>query len=209
MEALNCETIREEEVSIMICRIPDEHDTFFDSHQLPEFYAEELNKISSDKRRREFITARVAINQLLGKEVRIVYDKAGKPLLSNHEGHISISHSRKFLALIYHPCKAVGIDIECPSERVLKVSQRFLNDTELGYFEGQLLKIQIAWSVKEALYKMLGEDYVDFAASMLIHDFEPADTGKLYCEDPRNQKVYALNYMVRPEFNLAYSISEL
>ncbi len=109
MEALNCETIREEEVRIMICRIPDEHDTFFDSHQLPEFYAEELHKISSDKRRREFITARVAMNQLLSKEVRIVYDKAGKPLLSNHEGHISISHSRKFLALIYHPCKAVGI----------------------------------------------------------------------------------------------------
>ena len=151
METLNCETIRQEEVCIMICRIPDEHDTFFDSDQLPEFYAEELHKMSSDKRRREFITARVAMNQLLDKEVRIVYDKAGKPLLSNCEGHISISHSQKFLALIYHPCKAVGIDIECPSERVLKVSQRFLNDTELGYFEGQLLKIQIAWSVKETL----------------------------------------------------------
>jgi len=206
MEALNCETIREEEVSIMICRIPDEHDTFFESHQLPEFYAEELHKISSDKRRREFITARVAMNQLLSKEVRIVYDKAGKPLLSNCEGHISISHSRKFLALIYHPCKAVGIDIECPSERVLKVSQRFLNDTELGYFEGQLLKIQIAWSVKEALYKMLGESYVDFAASMLIHDFELSERGRISCEDPRSGKVFETEYIVRAEFNLAYSI---
>ena len=53
---------------------------------------------------------------------------------------------------------------------------------------------------------MLGEDYVDFAASMLIHDFELSEKGYISCEDPRSGKVFEVEYMVRPEFNLAYSI---
>ena len=206
MEALNCETIKAGEADIMICRIPAENDPFYAEYLLPEYYTEELNKISSDKRRREFITARLAMNLLTGAEVRIMYDEAGKPYLSNYEGHISISHSRNYLAIIYHPQKATGIDIECPTEKVLKVSKRFLNEIEQAYFEENILKIQIAWSVKEAMYKMLGESYVDFAASMLIHDFELSERGRISCEDPRSGKVFETEYMVRPEFNLAYSI---
>lgn len=207
METLNCETIIAGEAKIIICQIPDDMDVVSAKNNLPQYYFEAFEKLGTNKRKREFITARMALAKLLSGNALISYSNTGKPYLSNGQGYISISHSRHFLALIYHPGKAVGIDIECPTERVLKVSERYLNATEQSYFANNLLKLQLAWSVKEAIYKMNGEAFVDFANSMLIHNFELSATGIINCEHRATGKIYKLNYIVRPEFNMAYSIS--
>lgn len=170
-------------------------------------YASEYARISTDKRRREFICARILVNQILERPVRIKYDEAGKPFIENHAGHISISHSGPYLALIYHPIQAVGVDIESPTGRVLKVSSRFLHAAELADFSNDLLKIQLAWSAKEALYKIVGARAVDFSESMRLHNFEPADSGIVYCELIEEQIIYSLHYIVKAEYNLVYLIS--
>ena len=206
METLNCEILSINEVRIVICQISENMDIASEMNKLPYFYFQELEKFNTDKRKREFITARLALKMLLDNEARIVYDVDGKPHLNGNMGYISISHSRSYLVLIYHPFRPVGIDIECPSERVLKLYKRYLNKIEQKYFADNLLKLQLAWSVKEAVYKIGGKEFVDFAASMLIRDFEVLNNGKIYCENPSTGKVFEIYYIVRPEYNLAYLI---
>ena len=170
-----------------------------------EDYSAEYAQLRTDKRRREFLSARILINKMLKTPVRIKYEDDGKPFIENHSGYISISHSKQYLALMFHPNKKVGVDIECPTERVLKVSHRFLHSTELAYIGKDLLKIQLAWSAKEALYKVVGMPAVNFSASMYLKDFELAETGELLCVMPFEQSIYRLHYIVKAEFNLVYT----
>ena len=122
-------------------------------------YKSDLEKLTSPKRRLEFLTSRVAINAILNRPVNVIYDDNGKPLLENELSHISISHSRKWVAVIHHPTLITGIDIECPTDRINKIAHRFLNQAELESFSGndETKKIQLAWSAKEALYKIIGK----------------------------------------------------
>lgn len=169
-------------------------------------YQVEFEKINTEKRKREFLAARILINEILRKPVKIAYDSAGKPFLINMLGCISISHSANFIAVMYHPEKLVGVDIECPTDRVLKVAERFLNKTELSYLGGNLLKIQLAWSVKEAVYKIVGNEVVDFADGLCVLDFEPTESTEIRCSQPSSGTIFSLNYKVTNQYNLVYSI---
>jgi phosphopantetheinyl transferase len=108
--------------------------------------------------------------------------------------------------VIYHATKLVGVDIECPTQRVLKVSKRFLNADEQHLFKGNLLKIQLAWSAKEALYKVFGKETVEFSTSMSIQDFEPSDCGEFSCQLIQKGMTCHLNYLVTNQYNLVYTI---
>ena len=196
----------ENDYSLTVIQLTESLQELINSLDNFEKYKVAFEKLSTDKRRREFLSARVLINNMLNKQVRIEYTESGKPFLANHQGNISISHSKDFLAILYHASKSVGVDIECPTERVLKVSKRFLNIDEQLYFKDDLLKIQLAWSAKEALYKLVGERAVVFSTSMCIQNFVLADQGILSCELLQESMIYRLYYLVTNQYNLVYTI---
>jgi len=174
-----------------------------------EIYAEEYGKIVSEKRKREFLGVRVAMNALLEKDVIISYDDNRKPYVSDNSYQISISHSGKWIAVIAHPTRAVGIDIECPSDKIQKIYTRFLSKTEQEELSDgkDIRQLQLAWSAKEAMYKIIGKQAVDFATQLKLFPFEVKTEGEIAAQHVPTESVYKLSYIQTYAYNLVYCIA--
>ena len=174
-----------------------------------EIYKTAYENLKTEKRKLEFLGLRIAINELLNDVVEIIYDSEGKPALKNNPHHISLSHSGKWLAVMAHPTQKVGIDIECPTDKLEKLYKRFLSETEQKelYQDKDLRKLQIAWSVKEALYKIIGNEAVDFANHLRIFAFDIANNDSIKAEHIPSNTIYHLQYKIDNHFILAYSIA--
>lgn len=90
-----------------------------------------------------------------------------KPFLPDEQYHFSISHCGDYAAAIVSKTSRVGVDIEIPTEKILKVSEKFLSPNEranpaLVSSPEDLARMTILWSCKEAVFKWYGYGSVDF-----------------------------------------------
>lgn len=172
-------------------------------------FAVDFEKINSDKRKLEFLGTRWLLKILLGKETNVQYTADGKPYLNDESYHISLSHSGKWMAVMIHPTKQVGIDIECPTDKIQKVYKRFLNETEqVELSDGKNIKqLQIAWSAKEALYKIIGKEAIDFANQLRLLPFEVQTEGRITAQHLVTNTVYQLTYTQTAAYTLVYCIA--
>jgi phosphopantetheinyl transferase len=172
-------------------------------------YKSDLEKLTSSKRRLEFLTSRITINTLLNKNVNVLYDSNGKPLLENELSYISISHSKNWVAVIHHPTRQVGIDIEFPTVRINKIAHRFLNQAEQESFsdEEQKKEIQLIWSAKEALYKIIGSEVADFANQLTVLPFKVQKEGTFTALQHSDVSIFEMHYIVSEHFNLVFCIA--
>ena len=194
--------------NILVLEIDESADELLTKFDQIEFYSDEYNKISSEKRKREFLGVRLALKELLGTNVMVSYDSNGKPCLQDNSYHISISHSGNWIAVIAHPTRVVGIDIECPSDKIQKLYTRFLSEKEQEELsQGKNLKqLQLAWSVKEALYKIIGKEAVDFAKQLHIFPFEVKTEGEINAIHVITEKHYKLSYFQTDAYTLVYCL---
>ncbi|MBP1675506.1 MAG: 4'-phosphopantetheinyl transferase [Bacteroidetes bacterium] len=171
----------------------------------PELYKAEYKLIKNKKRQYEFLATRVALKHLLKKEVEIEYDDDGKPGIRNDKREISITHSGQWVAVMVHSSKRCGIDVEKPTEKFGRLYTRFLSLEEQQYLfdEQDLTKVQLAWSAKEALFKIIGHDAVDFATQLRIEPFE-INTHKLKATHIPTNRVYHLHFEYTNEYSLVY-----
>lgn len=174
-----------------------------------ELYRKDYNLISSTKRKLEFLGSRLLLKILLNREEMILYDENGKPYLSDNSYRISISHSKNWMAVIVHPSKTVGIDIECPNPKIQKIYTRFLSETEQSQLSNgkNLEQLQLAWSAKEALYKIIGREAIDFAKQLHILPFEVNSQGELKAKHIPTNTNYTLNYFQTEAYTLVYCIA--
>ena len=172
-------------------------------------FAVDFEKINSDKRKLEFLGTRWLLKILLEKEINVQYTADGKPYLNNESYHISLSHSGKWMAVMIHPTKHVGIDIECPTDKIQKVYKRFLSETEQAELsDGKNIKqLQIAWSAKEALYKIIGKEAIDFANQLRLLPFEVQTEGRITAQHLVTNTVYQLTYTQTAAYTLVYCIA--
>ena len=98
-----------------------------------------------------------------------------KPFLPGDPFHFSISHCGDYAAAIVSHRHRVGIDIEIPVQRILRIKDKFLNETEKGNWadestmpDHQLLTL--LWSCKESVFKWFGNGGVDFSSHILLSD---------------------------------------
>ncbi len=174
-------------------------------------FAVDFEKINSDKRKLEFLGTRWLLKILLEKEINVQYTADGKPYLNNESYHISLSHSGKWMAVMIHPTKHVGIDIECPTDKIQKVYKRFLSETEQAELSGgkdiDIKQLQIAWSAKEALYKIIGKEAIDFANQLRLLPFEVQTEGRITAQHLVTNTVYQLTYTQTAAYTLVYCIA--
>ena len=134
----------------------------------------ELELISAGKRKKEFLTVRILLKELLGFIPEIIYEKTGKPKLANSTLNISISHSDYFVAVFISE-KCIGIDVENCERDISKVTNRFLHPSEIEFVEKntdkQHLKI-ILWSAKEAIFKCCNEQRIQFNREIIVQPFQ-------------------------------------
>lgn len=197
----------ENDAQILVLEIDKNIDEL--KNQLTDYNKTDFEKISSEKRKKEFLGIRIALKELLNYEAQIIYDETGKPFLSDNSYNISISHSGKWVAVIAHPTRNVGIDIEVCSTKIQKVFTRFLSKTEQTELSNgtNIEQLQLAWSAKESLYKIIGNQAVDFAKSLRVFPFDITDKGTIIAQHIPTKTLYKLSYIHNSTYSLVYCIA--
>ncbi|MCK9611663.1 MAG: 4'-phosphopantetheinyl transferase superfamily protein [Bacteroidales bacterium] len=140
-----------------------------------------INDFVHENRKKHWLSYRLLLRQMIPDSFNIEYDYTGKPLITKNKEYeqVSISHSGEFAAVIISNRKKVGIDIEKISKRIEKVAAKFLCNEEQNFMNNDLRLdyLCVSWSAKEALYKVFGADFYDFANQMLLKPFSLSDTG--------------------------------
>ncbi len=129
----------------------------------------QLAELKYEKRKKEYIGARILLKHLLGPKATITYTHNRQPLVEGH--HISISHTRDYIALLLSPTHKVGIDIEYLSNRVERIKHKFLSEKEAQDIADQKHSYQtlLYWCAKECLFKLYGKGNVIFAKNLGIY----------------------------------------
>ena len=101
-----------------------------------------------------------------------------KPYLPGEQYHFSISHCGDFAAAIVSRDTRVGIDIEIPVEKIIRVKDKFLAPDETIHFgDLDVNQLTICWSAKEAIFKWYGQGGVDFRGHIQLN--KSADPSRL------------------------------
>ena len=143
-------------------------------------------KLKSEKRQLEYILTRLLLQQI-DKELVISYNQFGAPTLNNNK-NISISHSSDLIAVIISEKKA-AVDIEKISNKPLKIIHKFIsnNDSILD----NKMEATLAWSAKEAVYKLHQQGEIDFKKDIII---QKIDTNKKQIHTTFQKKNLVLNF---------------
>lgn len=163
--------------------------------QQEDAYAQ-IASMGSDRRVMEWLTTRVMLLEMLGKDIAILNSEEGKPYLSDYSYNISISHSIDYVAVLLSKDYRVGVDIEKISDRIFKIRDRFVSDKEFIGAGNSLIHLLLHWSAKETMFKFLNEVEVDFREHLFVHPFEPKEKGTLEATEYRTpaKKTYKINY---------------
>ncbi|PWT73966.1 MAG: 4-phosphopantetheinyl transferase [Bacteroidetes bacterium] len=115
----------------------------------------------------------------------IVIADTRKPFLENEMYHFSISHCGDFAAAIVSSGNRVGVDIEFITEKINKITHKFLQHEEyesaiqkwhaLSSITTPFLLQTILWSSKEAIYKWYSLGEVDFREHIHFCDISKND----------------------------------
>ncbi len=103
-----------------------------------------------------------------------------KPYIPEDPFHFSISHCSDFAAAIVSTHKRVGIDIEKPTERILRVMKKYLSEQErsliVPHSTEQLVKMgTLFWSVKESMFKWYSHGEIDFTDHLHIRSLRESN----------------------------------
>jgi phosphopantetheinyl transferase len=198
--------------SWVLWEIHEEIGNFFLQMDLMEEEKSFYNTISNHYKKLEWLATRVALRKLM-ESLNLEYDgitkdEHGKPHLVNENGMISVTHSYPYVAVIYHRKLDVGIDLEHPREKILKISKKFLNDREMLIANGNVDKTTMLWSAKEALYKLHGRKFVIFKDNLEIDDFKTEKEGMLKGHIRLNGSEFAIDmkYYCNEKYIVTYTV---
>lgn len=183
-------------------------------------YDAELSALRAESRRTEYLAVRVLLKALCGEEKQVGHFPSGKPFLTDQSYRLSISHTRGYVAVALHPSAEVGVDIEQVADRVLRIAGRFMCAEELDGeteavkgFAGDsrtstLYYMLLHWSAKETLYKLMGEEEVDFREHLRIMPFHLQQQGDFVAGAYKSfpPASYQVCYMVHPDFVCTWSV---
>jgi 4'-phosphopantetheinyl transferase EntD len=128
----------------------------------------------------------------------VIAEQNNKPFIPGHPYHFSISHCDDYAAAIVSTTQKVGIDVETVEQRVLKIRHKFLTNEEENMLVADLpdftdaQRLTLAWSVKETMFKWLGETGVDFKAHLLLKAVNGSDREGVFHTIIQRNEIYML-----------------
>lgn len=151
---------------------------------------EEISLYKSEQARRERLSVLALVQTLFEEPVHIGHHENGAPYIENDSTRISITHTNRFSAVIIHPSEEVGIDIESIKRDFTAVEKRALSEEERDdlldkdeddpeKMEERNTQLAIYWCAKEALYKRMGRNNVDFSEDMEVDRFSVREEGEI------------------------------
>ena len=138
-----------------------------------EAVAEDLEVVAhfaSEHRRREALAWRGVVRRELGSDCKIGYDEWGAPTVDTAECEISVSHCDKFVAVLISD-RHCGVDIESLDRNFARIASRYMSDEEKA-LSADKDWAAMAWSAKEALYKLHRKGGIDFLKDIKIESYD-------------------------------------
>lgn len=130
-------------------------------------------------RRREWVAWRAVLREqaerwsLNDSVLRVAYAPSGEPLFEGLEGSISVTHSRKFVALARAWQGRCGIDIEQLGRNFERIEDKYISAAERVLTAADDPRFRAAvWSAKEAMFKCVGRTGVDFRRDLQITEVD-------------------------------------
>ena len=139
--------------------------------------------ISNAEKRLEWLTGRLLTQSLLESfnlpYTGIVKDAFGKPFVKNSPAHLSLTHSFPLVGAILDQRHEVGIDLEQPKEKLLRVAARVLSPSELSDAGSDIIKHCVYWCSKETLIKIHGRKDLTLSRDLIVQPFNLASEGNI------------------------------
>ncbi len=134
-----------------------------------------------------------------------------RPYLPNEEYHFSISHCGDYASAIVSSKSRVGIDIEIPVARIIRIKDKFLNEQEKKLWSAEglhadITAITLLWSCKEAVFKWFGDGGVDFSEQIHLLGQNP-EKEIIDCHFTKNDFKLSVHYRLFDHLTLAWVIS--
>lgn len=160
-------------------------------------------------RRRERLCAAAMVAEMLGQAYGIGHDEDGRPYAcvagtSEALGCLTVSHSKTFVAVGWSE-QPLGIDLECASERPLRLAPRFLHESELPLID--LLPHPAAtaalmlWTAKEAAFKRFSREGATTLSDLVLQMDDEGQTTALYDGDTAS-----LTFVVDEEWTMCVCV---
>ncbi len=162
-----------------------------------------------NRRKRELLTARILLKQLLKDDFKgIAYDEFRKPYLINHTHELSISHSKNCLGIMLHQQQPCGLDLEHISPKIAKLQRKFMNEEELQVIGDDLTLTTLLWSAKETMYKYYGRKLLDFKEHLFVKDIPQSRKGQFtgIIEKGDYFKTFQVQFIVFEKMVMTYVI---
>lgn len=161
----------------------------------------DLTAFRSESRLKEKLTTYALIKELTGLDsLELSYASSGKPLLDGFE--ISISHTIGWAVVVLSRNTPVAVDIEYRSDRVTRITDRFIRaDEDKSSVDIQLIN----WSAKETMYKLFSEEQLQFH-EMRLQQFTPSNAGKIRVEDLKYPKTIEVEYILNADYVLTWAL---
>jgi 4'-phosphopantetheinyl transferase EntD len=138
-----------------------------------------------------------------------------KPYVPGDPFHFSISHCGNYAAAVVSTRNRVGIDVETPTARVLRIAHKFMsNDEEVlltaSSLEDEVLLKTLFWSAKETLFKWYSLGEVDFKEHLWLQgiQFYNNSIGQLGATVRKNEDIdLQVPFVIWPDVVLTYTCS--
>lgn len=168
--------------------------------ELPHPRSIDLSTVRSTARKREILAVYALLSYMTGRDDLVIeYDERGKPHIKGWQ--LSISHTKGWAALILSKRRCVAVDIEYNSDRVARVTQRFMRPDEKT---DSLSRQLINWSAKETVYKLLSAENLKFY-EMRLKPFELLAKGRLEVENLKKDRSFFVDYELNEDYVLTYA----
>lgn len=128
------------------------------------------SRFQNERRRGEHLAWRRIVRRELGGNVIIDYNAVGAPIVDSPHTHISVAHGGGYVAVAIAD-RSVGIDIESSERNFERAKARYMSDDELALGDDALWPA-MAWTAKEALYKLYGHRGIDLRDDIRLTTFD-------------------------------------
>lgn len=190
--ALHSKKLLKNGATLGIWEITESEEELLSILDMPEEELEEIYLYKSEQHRREKLSVLALLKDIFGETVNIGHHENGSPYIENNGTHISVTHTKRFSAVILHPTEDVGIDIESIERDFTAVEKQALSKDEredlIWIDEGEEdpekrrernIQLALYWCAKEALYKRMGLFAVNFAKDIEVEHFNVKEDGEL------------------------------
>jgi len=185
---------------IAVWQVTETEQELREMSSVPTDEMEEISLIRSESLRKQKLAVRALLNLVFDEKVYLNHHDNGMPYLENCITNISITHTDKYVAIITHDEEDLGIDIESFDRDFSCVEKKALSEDELDDLDDDVKNEQLAiyWCAKEAIFKRMGLNRVDYAEQIEVEKFNPKGEGELeatFIHKDGHEEEFDLEYM--------------